>query len=71
MNAHTQKSPTDGGMLILTRRAGETIVIGDGEVEITVLNIKGNQVRIGCKAPKSVSVHRMEIYQRIKAEQKK
>ncbi len=51
-------------MLILTRRIGETVVIGD-DVDITVLGIKGNQVRLGVKAPKEVSVHREEIYARI------
>lgn len=56
-------------MLILTRRVGETIVIGD-DVIITVLGIKGNQVRIGINAPKDVSVHREEIYQRIQNEKK-
>ena len=55
-------------MLILTRRVAETVMIGD-EVTITVLGVKGNQVRIGINAPKSVSVHREEIYQRIKREQ--
>src|SRR4029078_2038634 len=54
-------------MLILTRRVGETIVIGD-DVGGTVLGIKGNQVRIGINAPKDVSVHREEIYQRIQQE---
>ena len=54
-------------MLILTRRIGETIVIGDN-VQITVLGIKGNQVRVGVNAPKDVSVHREEIYQRIQNE---
>lgn len=56
-------------MLILTRRVGETIVIGDDEVKITVLGVKGNQVRIGVNAPKTVSVHREEIYNRIQREQ--
>lgn len=55
-------------MLILTRRVGETIMIGE-EVTVTVLGVKGNQVRIGINAPKDVAVHREEIYERIKAEQ--
>lgn len=54
-------------MLILTRRAGEAVVIGD-EVTVTVLGVKGNQVRLGVNAPKSVSVHREEIFDRIRAE---
>jgi carbon storage regulator len=54
-------------MLILTRRAGETVMIG-GDVTITVLGVKGNQVRIGINAPKDVSVHREEIYERIQSE---
>lgn len=54
-------------MLILTRRVGEAVVIGE-EVTVTVLGVKGNQVRIGINAPKSVSVHRDEIFERIKNE---
>ena len=54
-------------MLILTRRVGETVMIGN-EVTVTVLGVKGNQVRIGINAPKNVAVHREEIFERINAE---
>ncbi len=54
-------------MLILTRRVGETLMIGES-VSVTVLGVKGNQVRIGINAPKDVAVHREEIFQRIKRE---
>lgn len=56
-------------MLILTRKVGESLVIGD-DVSIIVLGVKGNQVRIGVDAPKSVSVHREEIYNKIQDEKK-
>lgn len=55
-------------MLILTRRVGESLVIGD-EVNVTVLGVKGNQVRIGVNAPRDVAVHREEIYVRIQEEE--
>ena len=54
-------------MLILTRRVGESVVIGD-DVYITVLGVKGNQVRLGCVAPESISLHREEVYERIQKE---
>ena len=55
-------------MLILTRRIGESVVIG-GDIAITVLGVKGNQVRVGVKAPRDVSVHREEIFERIQREE--
>jgi len=55
-------------MLILTRRVGESVVIGD-DISVTILGVKGNQVRIGVTAPMDVAVHRQEIYERIKKEQ--
>ena len=54
-------------MLILTRKANETLIVGDN-VTVTILGVKGNQVRIGVNAPKEISVHREEVYNRIKAE---
>jgi carbon storage regulator len=55
-------------MLVLTRRVGETLMVGD-EVTVSVLGVKGNQVKIGINAPREVGVHREEIYERIKAEE--
>lgn len=55
-------------MLILTRRVGETLMIGD-DISVTVLGVKGNQVRLGINAPKDVAVHREEIFERIRHEQ--
>src|SRR6201991_3793013 len=61
-----QKQGAD--MLILTRRVGETVMIGN-DITVTVLGVKGNQVRVGVNAPKEVAVHREEIYERIKREE--
>ena len=69
LGVNTYRGTEDQQMLILTRRVGETVMIGD-EVTITVLGVKGNQVRIGINAPKHVAVHREEIYERIKREQR-
>ena len=55
-------------MLVLTRSVGERLIIGDGEITLTILDVRGNQVRIGIDAPKDVSVHREEIFLRIQAE---
>lgn len=55
-------------MLVLTRSVGERLIIGDGEITLTILDVRGNQVRIGIDAPKSVPVHREEIFLRIQAE---
>lgn len=55
-------------MLVLTRSVGERLIINDGEIKLNVLEIKGNQVRIGIDAPRHISVHREEIYNRIQHE---
>ena len=56
-------------MLVLTRKVGQSIVIGD-EIEVVVLEVRGEQVRIGIRAPKNVSVHRQEVYQQIQGDAK-
>ena len=57
-------------MLVLTRTSSQSLIIGNGEITLTVLEIRGNQVRVGIDAPKRISVHREEIYQRIQEEAK-
>lgn len=57
-------------MLVLTRSVGERLIINDGEIKLSILEVKGNQVRIGIDAPRSVSVHREEIFERINANDK-
>lgn len=54
-------------MLILTRKAGETVAIGD-DIQISIVEVKGNQVKLGIQAPKNVQVHRTEVYQKIQEE---
>lgn len=63
------KTSGGNGMLILTRRIGETLMIGD-EVSVTVLDVKGRQVRIGINAPRAVGIYRQEIYERIQKEKR-
>ncbi|OGO91404.1 MAG: carbon storage regulator [Coxiella sp. RIFCSPHIGHO2_12_FULL_42_15] len=55
-------------MLVLTRSVGERLIIGDGEIKLTILDVRGNQVRLGIDAPKNIAVHREEIYLRIQEE---
>lgn len=57
-------------MLVLTRSVGERLIINNGEIKLNVLEVKGNQVRIGIDAPRHITVHREEIYDRIKSEKK-
>lgn len=57
-------------MLVLTRSVGERLIIGDGEITLTILDVRGNQVRLGIDAPKDIPVHREEIFLRIRAESK-
>ena len=57
-------------MLILTRRIGETLMVGD-DITVTVLGVKGNQVRIGVNAPRDLAVHRQEVYERIRSEDRR
>lgn len=55
-------------MLVLTRSVGERLIIGDGEIKLTILDVRGNQVRLGIDAPKNIAVHREEIFLRIQEE---
>ncbi len=57
-------------MLVLTRSVGERLIINNGEIKLCILEVKGNQVRIGIEAPRHISVHREEIYKRIQSETK-
>src|SRR5580692_1446770 len=68
IEVHSKSTHKECSMLILTRRVGEVIKIGE-EISVTVLEVKGNQVRMGFSAPKDVAVHREEVFVRIKAEQ--
>jgi carbon storage regulator len=56
-------------MLVLTRRVGEALIVGN-DVSVTILGVKGNQIRIGVNAPRNVTVHREEVYERIRREQR-
>jgi carbon storage regulator len=72
IHASELSCPYQGGgsaMLVLTRRVGETVIVGN-DVSVTILGVKGNQIRIGINAPRNVTVHREEIYERIRREQR-
>jgi len=58
---------SENGILALSRKAGETVILGDGVIEITVISIRGNKVRIAFKCPLNISIHRGEVFARIKA----
>jgi carbon storage regulator len=66
--AGLENPPKESSMLILTRRVGETVMIGS-DVTVTILGVKGSQVRVGITAPKTIPVHRQEIHERIQREQ--